>query len=132
MTAVPGGIDLRVPKAEIGAQVDYLQTRLPEEPGDDAHGNGMGQGQKDLFTPFGNLIRRGVHEGEVRQIRKGGVDGRDGAAGVTTRGHRRDLHLWMAQEQAQQFLPGITAGPVNADLDHLAPPKKKGGLRPPE
>jgi hypothetical protein len=30
----------------------------------------------------------------------------------------------MAEQQPEQFLPGIAAASVNADLDHLVPPSE--------
>ena len=118
---VPSLVGGGVPDPEIGTQVDDDPPH-PCKEGRHLHRGAVGQGQENNIGLTSHLLRGIVGIDEIREPGKGRIDFGNRNPGKPAGSRRHDLHLRMAQEQPQQFLTGVAASPVDADLYHRTPP----------
>ena len=115
-------IDVGAPQAEIGAEVDDLAALLQE--GDrEFRGDAVGQGEEDEPDLLGE--QGGVGLGEPDGFGPGmvaefGKDLGERLPGVLARGDSGEFDMGMGEEQAHEFLAGITGGADDADFDGFA------------
>ena len=109
--AIPVYVRLRIPQAEVGAEVDDAIGQL-RKIGDAAHRAAVGQSQHQ------QVARRQLSRADElqfrppAQVRMGEMDER---SGVALAGHLGHFNVGMIQQQTQQLTTGIAAGAEDGD-----------------
>jgi hypothetical protein len=98
----------------VGAAVDDDGVR--RELGGDRAGRAVREGEEDDVVPGEGLRRRRCEDavGERHEVR---LVLAEGGAGVAGGGHGADLHLGVAEEEAEQLTTGVAAGARDRDRD---------------
>jgi len=134
MGPVPAAINLNVPEAEIGTQIDDPFAMF-EQGRDDIHGGLMGQGCKCQIEAGDHPRQVHFFQNLLASSCEGRVDFAYPLSRILLRTEHRQAHPGMTHQDTQQLQPRVPCGTKNShtelslSLDGIAPSRCQGSQR---